>query len=1044
MAAALAAAGLIAPRVAHATAIEPTVSAAAWEGRRTKASIAHPGLTSLHSRLALGGADLVRMLLGENDTPECSWRVGEWSDVGTAQGLPHNRVNVLRIDGQERLWVGSRDGGLAVFDGSSSEAFLPAFSRVNDLQLSPRDPDALWLATDLGAVKVSKSLLFAKNADGSRMSPIFQHFTVNDGLPSSNVEAVSVRPTDGTVWFATEKGVACHNPLLGTWRTFSSSDGLRPSTCTAIKADTAGNTWVGHRSGFSWIAADGSIRQLGASQGMSDVEVLDFDTVEDFHTGETTLWLATSCGVGRIDIGADALPRGKVQWFDMGKRRSERVFTLTRHRDGVLWAGSESGVSFFAGDDLGFVRLKESPEALREVSSIVGSSTGRLFFGTAITECGFFSWNPYESWTLRLADSSFPALVHVDSRNDATWLAARTFGVVVVRPDGAISRVLRMGQEVPGRLVYCITESPQGTVWVGTDQGAAHYSVKDGKFLALDSDAIRGHAVRSICAASNGVVWFGTKTGVVAWDGRAATRFTTEQGLVNNIVQAVHEDKRAGCIWVGTDSGISQLRPQPDGTTAVRNITVADGLPDPDVHALVNDDIGRLWAGTQMGVAVIDGGAVVRTFTPADGLPGNDVRSLGVNSRGIIWAGCNGEGAGAYDGRVWVNTLKQHDRWENLSNRVVHSVGHLGDGTVVLGRPGGLTFLSSWSLPRRRIRFKPSGQDGVSPAGDLRVRRLQLVELDIRPVDHELPGCNPAYAYRILVPGDREEKSWAPFPRADPSRLSLSFDQCGRASVEIVGADVHHKYFEPLTVRFEIIPPWHERKDVLALVALLVGGSAAAACWYAVRYYLQGWAHAKSMEETNRQLAEGKRKADDLLLNILPAKVIEQLQTRGPSATDVFSSLRESRHPWSAPSIAESFHRASILFVDIKNFTRWSATMGPEELVGKLSMIHAVFDSIVGRHGGEKIKTIGDGYMAACGLPRERLDHAHATVQMALDLAFSIKQINLMLGSSIDARFGVNTGPVVAGVTGTRKFIYDIWGDTVNTSSEALPCPLVC
>ena len=77
----------------------------------------------------------------------------------------------------------------------------------------------------------------------------------------------------------------------------------------------------------------------------------------------------------------------------------------------------------------------------------------------------------------------------------------------------------------------------------------------------------------------------------------------------------------------------------------------------------------------------------------------------------------------------------------------------------------------------------------------------------------------------------------------------------------------------------------------------------------------------------------------DLLLNILPAKVIEQLQTRGPSATDVFSSLRESRHPWSAPSIAESFHRASILFVDIKNFTRWSATMGPEELVGKLSMI---------------------------------------------------------------------------------------------------------
>lgn len=80
---------------------------------------------------------------------------------------------------------------------------------------------------------------------------------------------------------------------------------------------------------------------------MPEVEVYDFDTIEDFHSGETTLWLATGSGVGRIHIGPDGSPEGKIRWFDMARKssskRSEKVFTLVRHRDGILWAGSESG-----------------------------------------------------------------------------------------------------------------------------------------------------------------------------------------------------------------------------------------------------------------------------------------------------------------------------------------------------------------------------------------------------------------------------------------------------------------------------------------------------------------------------------------------------------------------------------------------------------------------------------------------------------------------------------------------------------------------------
>ena len=152
-------------------------------------------------------------------------------------------------------------------------------------------------------------------------------------------------------------------------------------------------------------------------------------------------------------------------------------------------------------------------------------------------------------------------------------------------------------------------------------------------------------------------------------------------------------------------------------------------------------------------------------------------------------------------------------------------------------------------------------------------------------------------------------------------------------------------------------------------------------------------------------------RAEGLLLNVLPGVVAAELKETGSST-------------------ARRFDQVSVLFADIVGFTPVSATMEPEELVDRLNEVFTYFDAMAERYGVEKIRTIGDTYMVAAGIPVPRPDHAHALAAMALDmLAYAAT-------GPWSFRVGINSGPAVAGVIGTRKFQYDVWGDTVNTASR--------
>jgi class 3 adenylate cyclase len=164
-------------------------------------------------------------------------------------------------------------------------------------------------------------------------------------------------------------------------------------------------------------------------------------------------------------------------------------------------------------------------------------------------------------------------------------------------------------------------------------------------------------------------------------------------------------------------------------------------------------------------------------------------------------------------------------------------------------------------------------------------------------------------------------------------------------------------------------------------------------------------------------LREEQARAENLLLNILPESIADR--------------LKDDTQP-----IADQFGSASILFADVVDFTPWSERRSAAEVVGFLDHLFSHFDVLADRYGLEKIKTIGDCYMVAAGVPTPRPDHARALALVALDMIEAMRSTEVVGDFGLEIRIGINSGPVVAGVIGRKRFLYDLWGDAVNTASR--------
>jgi class 3 adenylate cyclase len=199
-----------------------------------------------------------------------------------------------------------------------------------------------------------------------------------------------------------------------------------------------------------------------------------------------------------------------------------------------------------------------------------------------------------------------------------------------------------------------------------------------------------------------------------------------------------------------------------------------------------------------------------------------------------------------------------------------------------------------------------------------------------------------------------------------------------------------------------------------AFSALLIGS---VECYLVEMAAREGFYQRAIIEKQAAALGAERDRSERLLLNILPAPIAERLKD-------------------DEGTIADSFENVTVLFADIAGFTEYSGQVPPVELVHRLNTIFSAFDDLAETHGLEKIKTIGDAYMVAGGLPAPGGDHASGIADMALDMLAAMHGFNSDASLPLELRIGINSGPVTAGVIGRKKFIYDLWGDAVNTASR--------
>lgn len=247
------------------------------------------------------------------------------------------------------------------------------------------------------------------------------------------------------------------------------------------------------------------------------------------------------------------------------------------------------------------------------------------------------------------------------------------------------------------------------------------------------------------------------------------------------------------------------------------------------------------------------------------------------------------------------------------------------------------------------------------------------------------------------------------FPEANLPRLTKRLARGRRALLEIVSTETER-------------PVSYEFRMTSAEPFVLLEGSESTAKAESEAMLAS---YSKLIEEKNRQLAKETRRAEQILLNVLPQKTIQQLREFGRT-------------------IPERFENVSVLFLDFVGFTKKANQMSTDEVFSELNQIFTAFDEIVDHFGCERIKTIGDAYLAVCGMPNDDPNHAQKIASVALEMLRYLESRNATQASQWTCRIGIHSAPVIGGVVGRKKYIYDIFGDGVNRASrmESLSTPM--
>ncbi|MCS6808316.1 MAG: adenylate/guanylate cyclase domain-containing protein [Bacteroidota bacterium] len=984
--------------------------------------------------------------------------------ISAEQGLASSTVHYVLQDRRGMLWFATEDG-ISKYDGVSFTTFhqmLPeslgtgAHSCVVLYEAQHSPNHELWIATKNrrtvscfspvtgefryyvfpNSVEV-KVTAFAEESNGNILigtnKGIFrwsQEHRAIVPLPErgykffAGVEVQGIARDEGDVlWIVGRTAVYRFDARTGTVNRLNIALEGAITTCMpeydTVKQKSVQALWIATQQGL-WRYA----LYNHSAEKVVDNTVLQAGTITALYIAPRHVWVGTDNGIGILEGPSGSPGTWRIvqrYWHDEHDDYSladNVVQHIMRDRSGVVWiATSLNGVSKYSPFRQKFRRigdnLLKNGGAVRSKHVRGVAEQGEYLWLATYTQgvhCVNRKTSQWKYFGRELFGTDTIGTVYVDARG-TLW--AGTIGQGLWRWFPARQRFERYPHIPPYLSVQILFEDSSHTLWVGA-AGKVIYAISPNRLAArayaLFSIAFQhdSSCILSMLETSSGQLLLGSMSGLLELE--------RSSGVVRRIVDgyticAMVQDAQ-GDLWFGTHNrGVLHCRMK---SSRIRNerdvilyaITEREGLISNAVSAMLYDDrMHHLWVSTKQGIAEIDAETrkVVRTFSTDDGLQGKEFLH-GAAFRSVhgemFFGGVNGVNA-FFPHMITINTMPPPVEITSVKKFGREEV--LTDSAVAASRSITLRY-------------------------DENTLSFSFVALDFHA-----PEAN-TYAYRM----EGLDKGWTQCgTRREATYTSLNDGEY----VFMVRAANNDGVWNNTSTTFRIVitPPIWRTWWFLGL------SGASIICVGFVLYRVRirsiearnAWLEQQVKERTaeiqekNKELQQSldeirilssvleseRNKSEDLLLNILPPSIAERLK-------------------WGETTIVDTFDSATVLFTDMVGFTKIASRISAEELIVILNRMFSVFDKLAEKHGVEKIKTIGDAYMAVAGVPIPTDNHAQAIASMALDMMQAIQELAQREQLPIQIRAGIHTGYLTAGVIGEKKFAYDLWGDTVNTASR--------
>jgi signal transduction histidine kinase/ligand-binding sensor domain-containing protein len=632
------------------------------------------------------------------------------------QGLPQNSVLSIAQTANGYLWLGTEEG-LVRFDGLHFTVFDVRTAGLRSETVTAvlaDDPQDLWIGTNGGGL--------SHLHEGK-----FTTYTTREGLSNNSILCL-FRDRRGVLWIGTDGGglASFHQ---GQFRTYTKADGL-PNNVVFSISQGAGGLWIGTDSGLIEFSA-GRFRKTGLVEQFASkhIRVTHVDR-------QGNLWIGTN-GDGLYRV---SFPGSIVRFTTAEGLGSNSLYSIYEDRLGTLWLGTAGGGldRYVNGTITGLDRAANQKGS--DVWSILEDKEGNLWTGTGGGGLNCFKNRSFT--TLSKADglTASEMLSIMEDNEGSLWIGSNQ-GLMRWREGRVTTYTQRDG--LPDDLVLSLSKGADGGLWIGTRRGLAQW--KNSRITSIgakDGYERAGEPVVCTLVDHLGNLWLGTRGGLTRFDGQKFYTYTTHDGLSNNFVLSIYEDKQ-GVLWVGTQGGgVNRFKNQ-----EFTAFTSHNGLSNDVVWTIAGDNDGTLWLGTNGGGLNRFRDGHFTSYTTAKGFYDDSIFAILDDGQGRLWFTCN-------RGIFSVSRKQLNDLSDNLTSRITPTVYGTADGLLNQECNGGFQ-PAAWRLRDGRLAFPTmEGVGLVDPA--------------------HLPGSEisvSAVVERVLI--DQKEFSSRHSPIAPPGRGQL-------------------------------------------------------------------------------------------------------------------------------------------------------------------------------------------------------------------------------------------------------------------------------